>query len=86
MSGAALLKSITSNNNPESNITQATLQKETFKTTPTYGVISEPNDPDFDALFSQKEELQNATLLHNKYSFYCLKRTKNSVNENYSFE
>jgi hypothetical protein len=72
MSGTALLQSI-------SNGISVNREKDTFKTAPNYGVPNEPNDPDFDSLFSIKEDIQSQTLLHNRYVFYCLKRTKNSV-------
>lgn len=64
--GAMLLQSISSG---------GSLQ-ESFSKPPNFGVPSEPNDPEFDTIFTEREDMQSGTQLHNRYVFYCLKRNK----------
>ena len=70
--GAVLLQSISSGGSLQEN-------GGAFSKPPNYGVPTEPNDPEFDAIFTEKEDMQAGTLLHNRYVFYCLKRNKGAV-------
>jgi hypothetical protein len=67
--GAALLQSISS----------GTITQEAFSKPPNYGVPTELNDPEFEAIYTEKEDMQTGTSLHNRYVFYCLKRNKGAA-------
>lgn len=52
----------------------------TFKPASFNSASTEANDPEFDCMFDEKEDIVNETSLHNRYVFYCLKRSKGSTN------
>lgn len=55
-------------------------EKSSFKPAAFNSALTEANDPDFDSLFEEKEDVVNETALHNRYHFYCLKRSKGATN------